>query len=105
MAKSTRRQGQSGRQGAPPAKPPLLAVQQLQLGYDPSGPKQPVDIVATKEAWSEFTLEDGTVLRSKAIVLDVRKMANQYNTDGEPIYEMQLTMVTQARVPDTLKKR
>jgi hypothetical protein len=61
--------------------------------------------VSTKEAWSEFTLSDGTVLRAKAVVLDVRKMVDQYNQDGDPIYEMQLTMINQARVPQELKKK
>ncbi len=32
-------------------------------------------------------------------------MIDQYNADGEPIYELQLTMVNQARVPDKLKKK
>jgi hypothetical protein len=100
MAKSKQRQQPiPSRQGAPPPAPPAV-----QLGYDPTGPKEPVDIVSTKEAWSEFTLSDGTVLRAKAVVLDVRKMVDQYNQDGDPIYEMQLTMINQARVPQELKK-
>jgi hypothetical protein len=93
----SRRRAPSPPASQPPAAPP-------QLGYDPTGPKEPVDIVSTKDGWSEFTLSDGTVLRAKAVVLDVRKMLGQYNQEGDPIYEMQLTMVSQAKVPDDLKK-
>lgn len=106
MAKSKHRQQPiPNRQGVPPPHTSPAAAGQVVLGYNPNGPKEPVDIVSSKEGWSEFTLADGTVLRAKAVVLDVRKLVDQYNQDGEPIYEMQLTMVNQARVPDQLKKR
>jgi hypothetical protein len=78
---------------------------QVQLGYDPKGPTEPVDIVSSKDGWSEFTLTDGTVIRAKAAVLDVKKMVGQYNADGEPVYMLQMTMVNQMRVPDSLKKK
>jgi hypothetical protein len=78
---------------------------QIDLGYNPNGPKQPVDIVSSKDGWSEFALEDGTVIRTKAAVLDVQKLVDQYNADGEPIYMLQLTMINQTRVPDNLKKK
>jgi hypothetical protein len=104
MAKGKHRQQPiPSRQTRPPAA--LPGTPQIQLGYDPIGPKEPVDIVSTKEAWSEFTLSDGTVIRAKAVVLDVRKMVDQYNQDGEPIYELQLTMINQARVPQELKRK
>ena len=104
MAKKHRQQPIPNRQRVTPPPQPIGAIP-LQLTYDPSGPKELVDIVSSKDGWSEFTLEDGTVIRAKAVVLDVKKMVDQYNLEGEPIYEMQLTMVNQARVPDNLKKK
>jgi hypothetical protein len=89
------------RQDAPP--PASGATMQIQLGYDPKGPAEPVDIVSSKDGWSEFTLADGTIIRAKAAVLDVKKMVGQYNAEGEPIYLLQLTVVNQTRVPDNLK--
>ena len=93
------------RQAVPPLPPALGPTMQIQLGYDPNGPTEPVDIVSSKDGWSEFTLTDGTVIRAKAAVLDVKKMVGQYNAEGEPIYVLQLTMVNQARVPDNLKQK
>ena len=93
------------RQSVPPLPPAgPFAPMPIQLGYDPKGPKESVDIESSKDGWSEYTLADGTVIRAKAVVLDVKKMVGQYNADGEPIYELQLTMVNQTRVPDKLKK-
>ena len=85
-----------------PAASPTISVQ---LGYDPKGPSEPVDIVSSKDGWSEYTLSDGTVIRAKGVLLDVKKMTGQFNPEGEPIYVLQLTMVNQARVPEQLKKK
>ncbi|TGS15896.1 hypothetical protein EN852_009695 [Mesorhizobium sp. M2E.F.Ca.ET.209.01.1.1] len=100
MAKSKQRQ-----QPAPSSpEAPQLPIG-IQLGYDPKGPSEPVDIASSKDGWSEFTLSDGTILRAKAVVLDVKKMLGQYTPDGDPVYEMQMTLVSQSRVPEHLKKK
>jgi hypothetical protein len=105
MSKNKHRQQPIPTQHNTPPLPPASPTMQVQLGYDPKGPSEPVDIVSSKDGWSEFTLADGAVIRSKAAVLDVKKMIGQYGADGEPIYVLQLTMVNQTRVPDSLKKK
>ena len=105
MSKNKRRQQPiPNRQNVPPLPAAPPATMQVQLGYDPKGPSEPIDIVSSKDGWSEFTLADGTVVRAKAAVLDVKKMVGQYTPEGEPIYVLQLTVVNQTRVPDNLKK-
>ncbi len=89
-------------QPIPNRQQPPAALQMM--GYDPKGPKESVDIESSKDGWSEYNLADGTIIRAKAVLLDVKKMTGQYNADGEPVYELQITMVNQARVPDKLKK-
>jgi hypothetical protein len=105
MAKSKHRQQPIPKRQAEALPPRSAPSIQLPLGYNPKGPKEPVDVVSSREGWSEFTLTDGTVIRAKAVVLEVKKMTDQYTPDGEPIYELQLTMVNQTRVPDNLKKK
>jgi S-adenosylhomocysteine hydrolase len=88
---------------APAAAP--QGTMQVQLGYDPKGPSEIVDIVSSKDGWSEYTLSDGTVLRAKAVVLDAKKMVGQFNAEGDPVYVMQMTLVNQIKAPDRLKKK
>jgi hypothetical protein len=101
-SKHRHRQAIPTRPSPPPAIPPVGSAQ---LGYDPKGPTESVDIVSSKEGWSEFTLQDGTIIRCKAILLDAKRMVGQYNDVGDPIYAMQVVMANQARVPDNLKKK
>jgi hypothetical protein len=104
MSKSKHRQQPiPNRQNAAP--PPQQGSIAVQLGYDPNGPAEPVDVVSSKEGWSEYTLTDGTVIRAKAVILDVKKLTNQYAADGEPIYMLQLTFINQTKAPDHLKKK
>jgi hypothetical protein len=107
MAKNKQRQQPIPTPQGAPQVPPMTGMPgtQFQLGYDPKGRREPIDIISSKDGWSEFTLSDGTVLRAKAVVLDVKRMVGQFNQEGEPIYEMQLTLVSQARVPEHSKKK
>jgi hypothetical protein len=100
-----RRRQRPGQQVILPPLPAASPTVSVQLGYDPKGPSEPVDIVSSKDGWSEYTLADGTVIRAKGVVLDVKKMIGQFNAEGDPVYVLQLTMVNQARVPDQLKKK
>jgi hypothetical protein len=84
----------------PPAQPAAL---QLSLGYDPKGKMEQRDVVSSKDGWSEYTLNDGATIRLKAVLVDVKKAVDQFNTEGEPIYVMQQTIVTSLVVPAALK--
>lgn len=64
-----------------------------------------VDIKNHNEQWSEFTLEDGAMIRLKAIAIDIRKVKGRYNPNGDPIYLIKSTVITDAKIPDNLKKK
>jgi hypothetical protein len=85
--------------GFQPVVPPLFFP-----GYNPTGKMEVMDIVSSKEAWSEYTLNDGTKIRAKAVLLDVKKAVGQFSLEGEPVYVMQITMVNNAIVPDELRR-
>jgi hypothetical protein len=90
------------RKGQPPQP---LAPSPLMPAFLPTGPSEPVDIVSSKEGWSEFTLKDGSVIRTKAVLLDVKRMIDQFNAEGDPVYVMQIVMANQTRAPAHLKKK
>lgn len=82
----------------------LGGLQQLALGYDPKSRMEPRDIVSSKEAWSEYTLDDGSIIRVKGVLLDAKRAVNQFSPDGDPLYVMQITMVNQLRASEKLRK-
>ena len=90
----------------PPLPPAVPASMQIPLGYDPTGPMEQRSVVASKDGWSEYTLDDDTVIRARAALIDVKRAVDQFNPiTGEPIYVLQLTIVNSTNVPDRLKKK
>jgi hypothetical protein len=85
-----------------PPVPPAGA--QVILGYDPAGPQKQRDIVDIKNGWSEYTLDDGAVIRVKGVLVDAKRMVDQFNATGDPVYLMQLSVVHELVIPEELKK-
>lgn len=56
-----------------------------------------VDVAEAKEAWSEYRLTDGTVLRIKPVMIGVSRVNGAETDDGEPTYNMRSTLVTDVR--------
>jgi hypothetical protein len=58
-----------------------------------------VEVVDSKERWSEYRLADGTMMRIKSVVIAVFRENGQQTQDGEPIYNMKSTLITDIRAP------
>ena len=56
-----------------------------------------VEVLEAREAWSEYRLADGTVLRVKPIMITVSRVEDADATSGEPVYNMKSTLVTDVR--------
>jgi hypothetical protein len=65
-----------------------------------------VPVVTGTERWSEYELEDGTVIRAKVNAFSFVRVENQYDSEGNPLYAMvaqPLHMIV--LVPDKLKRK
>lgn len=56
-----------------------------------------VEVLEAKEAWSEYRLADGTILRVKPIMIAVSRVDDAEGANGEPVYNMKSTLVTDVR--------
>lgn len=64
-----------------------------------------MDIQNRQEQWSEFMLSDGTKLRLKPAIIEIRKLRNHFTPNGDPIYIIKSTVVNDTIIPDNLKKK
>lgn len=48
-----------------------------------------IEVTDSKEPWSEYTLEDGTKIRLKQTLVNVIRLDNRKNQNGEPVYSIQ----------------
>ena len=65
-----------------------------------NGHDKEVEMLESKETWSECKLADGTRLRIKPVMIAVYRADGQQTADGEPVYSMKSTMVIDVRAPD-----
>jgi len=61
-----------------------------------------VEVLEAKELWSEYRLGDGTILRIKPVMIAISR-APGHTEEGDPIYNMKSTLVTDVRAPQQLK--
>jgi hypothetical protein len=65
-----------------------------------------LSIVESKEAWGQYTLEDGSVIRVKVSVMGVVRMDGQYDNQGNPTYALKAVLLsTPVSIPENLRKK
>jgi hypothetical protein len=65
-----------------------------------------VQVEESTERWSEFTLQDGTIMRVKATILSAARIDGQYDQAGNPMYVTNVTPVmTIVNVPERYRKK
>lgn len=63
-----------------------------------------IEMLEAKEMWSVYRLADGTTLRIKPVMIAVFRADGQHTPDGEPVYNMKSTLITDVRAPASLTK-
>ena len=63
-----------------------------------------IEMLEAKEAWSVYRLSDGTTLRIKPVMIAVFRADDQHTADGEPMYSMKSTLITDVRAPAAATK-
>ena len=63
-----------------------------------------VEMLDAKEVWSEYKLADGTKVRIKPVMIAVFRAEGEFTPDGEPVYNMKSTLITDIRAPASLAK-
>lgn len=48
---------------------------------------QPLNFVSDQEPWSIYTLEDGTVIRARLVLVKIQRRGNEYSPEGVPLYD------------------
>ena len=74
-----------------------------EIRTDPLQNMTEIEILEAKERWSEYRLADGTTLRLRPVMIAVFRADGQYTPDGDPVYDMKSTLITDVRGPPAAK--
>jgi hypothetical protein len=65
-----------------------------------------IPVAESHEKWSEFTLEDGTIIKAKLNVVSFFRIDGQYDNENNPLYGIKaIPAHAIVSVPDNLKRR
>lgn len=64
-----------------------------------------IDVTDSKEPWSEYHLDDGSTLKIKQVLLEVWRLVDQYDPDGNPVYFIKGSPVMNVIAPQIMKKK
>jgi hypothetical protein len=56
------------------------------------------------EPFASYQLADGSTLQLKAVLLEVLRLVNEYNPNGDPVYVMKARPVSNVTVAPELRK-
>jgi hypothetical protein len=88
----------------------VMAEQKTKIPFPPPGGPAvdawDVPITSSTERWSEYELEDGTVIRAKVNAIKFVRLEGQFDPEGNPLYAMfAQNMQIIGSVPDKLKRK
>ena len=65
-----------------------------------------VEIMEEKDHWNKYKLKDGSVIKIKLIVKEIRRLATKWQPDGNPIYLINSqNIIRMSQVPTKLKAK
>ena len=86
-----------------------MAERKRKVQLVPGGPTLDavdVSVDETSEKWSEYKLSDGTTLRLKQVLMEISRVDEQFDQEGNPMYVIKAQPVMAVvDVPDKLKRR
>jgi hypothetical protein len=86
----------NGRRGAPLPVNELETIVSDGLTDLPQNTTE-IEMLEAKESWSVYRLADGTTLRIKPVMIAVFRADGVNTQDGEPVYNMKSTLITDVR--------
>ena len=64
-----------------------------------------VGVSESTERWTEVRLEDGTVLRTKQVIIAAIRIDGRYDADGNPVYSLKINpIMAMVSAPEHLRK-
>lgn len=64
-----------------------------------------MEVMKADEKWSVYDLDDGTQIRIRPAVIEVWRIENEFDADGNPAYVFRAQTMLSTLAPETLKRR
>jgi hypothetical protein len=83
---------------------PVPQVAAVPFSPDLSGPSEFRTILSNQERESEYKLDDNTILRIRPVLIEARRLTNQWAPDGDPVYVTKVGFAISTQAPAHLRR-
>jgi len=66
---------------------------------------KPIKVNSAAENWSEYQLEDGTLLKARPLIMEIERHEEQYGPLGEPVYQIKAGVIFDIKPKMKSKKK
>ena len=63
-----------------------------------------MEVIKSDEKWNVYDLDDGSQIRMRATAIEIWRIVNAYDSDGNPGYVIKSQNITSVTTPDNLKR-
>jgi hypothetical protein len=63
-----------------------------------------VQVTSAQENWNEYLLEDGSLVKTKAVLTEVWRVVGEYDAEGNPSYVLKSGGIVVVNAPEDLRK-
>ena len=84
--------------------PPISQAAAVPFSPDLTGPSEFRTVVSQTEMATEYKLDDGTILRIRPVLVDVRRLIGQWAPDGDPVYVTKIGFAISTQAPAHLRR-
>lgn len=67
-------------------------------------PGETIEFEPTAEPWTQYKLADGTEVKMKTVLLNAARL-DEFNEQGDPVYQFQFQQILSIVAPDSLKRK
>ena len=86
------------------ARKPKAAIAEIPP-FNPSVRTESRQIKKSVEQWSEYTLDDGSTIRVRPVLVDVERAKNKFSADGNPLYFLKTAVIINVKSPPRLRRK
>jgi hypothetical protein len=65
----------------------------------------PIGFQVGGEHWNEYVLDDGSLLRTKPVMVEILRVDGIYDGEGNPVYVTKMQNVIAVDAPENLRKK
>jgi hypothetical protein len=64
-----------------------------------------MNVERSDERWNTYELDDGSIIKFRAVVAEIWRVEGEYDAQGNPVYVVKAQNITDVTAPESVKRK